>query len=119
MRVRELDKSIDSLIIEYNGKKLRYSHGPIVALNSLWPAKSETTPTKITLYKDNKEVGRIDAKGIWAIFRLIERSDKREWQGDKLLASYVINQKKFTLEIASSGARNPFNFSTLRDFKCP
>ena len=119
IRVKELDKGVDSLVFEYDGKKLRYSHGPIIALNSLWPAKSESAPTKITLLKDYKEVGRIDAKGIWAIFRLIEKSDKREWQGSKLLASYVVNQKKFTLEIASSGTRNPFNFSTLRDFKCP
>ncbi|OOS06119.1 type VI secretion system protein ImpL [Moraxella cuniculi DSM 21768] len=119
IRVKELDKSVDSLIVEYDGKKLRYSHGPVVALNSLWPARSESASTKITLHKDNKEIGRIDAKGIWSIFRLIEKSDKREWQGSKLLASYLVNQKKFTLEIASSNTRSPFNFSTLRDFKCP
>lgn len=117
--IKELDKSVDSIIIEYSDKNFKYSHGPLNVVDLTWPPKNEKLEAKIRLIKDNKEIANITSNGIWSIFRLIEKSDKREWQNNKLLTEYIIDEKKIKLEFSSRDGRNPFNFSILRDFKCP
>lgn len=119
IRVKYLDKTIDSLIIEYNGKQYKYSHGPIVDFNLIWPVKNSNSETKLRLIKDNKEVGNISTKGDWSIFKIIEKSKNIDLKHSGLFAEYNINEKKIVLEILSKSSNNPFDLSIFRNFRCP
>lgn len=119
VRIKYLDKTIDSLIIEYNGKQYKYSHGPIIDFNLVWPVKNDNSEAKLRLLKDNKEVGNISTKGDWSIFKLIEKSQNIDLKHSGLFVEYKINEKKIILEILPKSSNNPFDLSTFRSFRCP
>lgn len=119
VRVMSLDKNVDSVVIDYDGSKYTYSHGPIVPYNLNWPTKTEDGQVSLTLFAGKKAVGTLKQQGPWAIFRLIEAGTVIKQEGNSMLVNFAINGKKLALDINTPGGRNPFNLSLLRSFQCP
>lgn len=119
IRIKHLDKTADSLIIEYNGKQYKYSHGPIIDFNLIWPTKNNDSETKLRIIKNNKDIGSISTRGDWSIFKLIEKSQNINLKHNLLSVEYHINGKKIILEILPKSLNNPFDLSIFRNFKCP
>lgn len=119
IKVKSLDKNVDTVVIQYAGTQKKYSHGPIIPINMTWPPKGEDTTASIALYSESNELGRISSDGLWSIFRLIDVSDNPKWQAETVTLPYTIDKKKVVLELVITGSKNTFNMSLLRNFQCP
>ena len=119
IKVINLDKDVDKLIIEHNKKKYVYSHGPIIPINLSWPISNDSPLSSLTTFKGKDEVGSIKERGDWSIFRLIEDGKIIKQSNREMILSYELNGKNVTLSLTTDTPINPFNLELLRSFRCP
>lgn len=115
-KIDQLDKTIDTVILSFEQKKLTYSHGPVNATYFNWPHTKDKTASLI-LIADGKEVGSIKKQGEWALFKLVDAGDITKTR-EGIQVSYAIKDKKVTVTYETSG-KNPLDLNMIRSFSCP
>lgn len=65
------------------------------------------------------EIARIEAEGPWALFRLMDRAEKRNAGEQRIEAGFGDGAARSTLAIALPTKRNPFSRAGLWSFRCP
>lgn len=118
MKIINMDKKIDNLSINYNGKTMDYYHGPQKTFAISWPAQDNQFTMKATSSKDKPAI--LDVKGEWALFKLLDKASKviNTDDGKGVLATFNLDKKPVYIEFKSVSGSNPFNMATFKDFKC-
>lgn len=113
-----MTKEIKELIINYDGKKMVYYHGPQKSTKLTWPASTNTLSFKIITF-DNK-TRTLETKGDWSIFKMIDQSTQviNTKDGDGIIATFGFNEHEVHLELKSISGPNPFLLTGLRGFVC-
>ena len=60
----------------------------------------------------------MERHGAWSFFRMLDAASVLA-QGDKAIASFVIEGKEVSYQFAAGATVNPLTLPALRDFKCP
>ena len=60
----------------------------------------------------------LERRGAWSLFHLMDAASVLN-QGDKAIASFVVEGKEVSYEFAASATPNPLTTRALREFKCP
>ncbi len=84
-------------------------YGPAIA--GAAPAGGDAPP--------GPEIARIETEGPWALFRLMDRAEKRNAGEQAIEASLGEGTARTTLKIALPTKRNPFSRAGLWSFRCP
>lgn len=118
MKIIAMDKKIDNLSINYNGKTMDYYHGPQKTFTIAWPAQDNQFVMKATSSIDKPST--LDVKGKWAIFKLMDKATKiiKTDDGKGVLATFNLDKKPVYIEFKSVSGTNPFNMALFKEFKC-
>ena len=116
-----LDPEVTQFLIEVDGQKITYEHGPARGQLLVWPG-SEGFGTARYLF-NAFEAGLSSGttrEGPWALFRLLDDSEiKASEQRDLFVIIFQSGGFRAIYEMRASSVANPFRLRALRNFRCP
>ncbi|ABM60957.1 type VI secretion protein IcmF/TssM N-terminal domain-containing protein [Halorhodospira halophila] len=89
---------------ESDGEALRYRNGPPVSASLRWPQGSPEPGRIAAVSAHNGAMGRVEAEGPWALFRLLSRAEERE----QVRSSAV--RVRWSLHEAQEASHQPVEF---------
>jgi type VI secretion system protein ImpL len=81
-----------------------------------WPGPS--TRTAISVSSDAGAPSVLERTGPWSLFRMLEAGSLSA-KGETASASFIVAGQELNYQISTGSVRNPFNLTTLREFRCP
>ena len=117
----DLDAKSTQVIVEIDGQTLSYDHGPPRGEKMVWPGPSGVGHVRIAFQPQAQGTPTvIEQDGVWAWFRVLERSQLRQLAGaDQYLATFKVGDRSATFEIRANSVVNPFISNQLESFRCP
>lgn len=135
VKVVEMDPAITELILDLDGQRLRYVHGPVRPLRATWPgprgsmvaqlSAKPAQPVQASLPEvptglvASTASTAISTSGPWALLKLLSRGRSVQGAGAEYLVEYDFDGRKAVLEISSDSLPNPQTVNLLRAFRCP
>ncbi|MBI6550368.1 type VI secretion system membrane subunit TssM [Xenorhabdus lircayensis] len=121
VRTVDMDNDILSMILDVDGQRLQYSHGPPVSQLLNWPGPNGTNQVRIQLNLADGTTASLITSGPWALNRLIDLkkySTMSQNTGNSmgLFATFNISGHDISLEFTPNSIFSPFQ---LPDFTCP
>ncbi|MBD2810669.1 type VI secretion system membrane subunit TssM [Xenorhabdus sp. Vera] len=125
VRPVSMDNNILSMILDIDGQKLEYSHGPQFSQLISWPGPAKKNHIHIQLNLSNGTTANFSISGFWALNRLLDLAkqphnsnrDEPSYTDDmSLRAIFNIKGYTFSLDFIPSSVFNPFK---LPVFSCP
>jgi type VI secretion system protein ImpL len=121
LRPTRMDASTTHFMLNVDGQRTTYSHGPIMNQTFKWPGNTgfsqvqfQFTPPTASGQSGNT------VPGPWAWFRLLDKSSVSETSVSELFeATFSLDERWVTYELRANSAFNPFNLPELRAFRCP
>lgn len=114
-----LDANVQSFLLDLEGEKFRYRHGPARVQQAHWPAQDSTSQVRIVFEDASGSQITRSREGPWAWFRLLDQADLESVSSDRIRVTFTVSGRKSTWEIHASSVVNPFNISELQKFRCP
>jgi len=114
-----LDANVQSFLLDLEGQKLQYRHGPARVTRVQWPYPDSTGQVRIVFEDASGKRLTRSKDGPWAWFRLLDQATMETISSDKLLATFDVSGRKVTWEIQASSVVNPFVIKQLQQFRCP
>ncbi|PHM60145.1 type VI secretion system membrane subunit TssM [Xenorhabdus ishibashii] len=125
VRPINMDNDILSMVLDIDGQRLEYSHGPQLSQLISWPGPANTNQVRIQLNLTNGTTANLSTSGFWALNRLLDNA-KRIWRGKaenptnvgdmSLWVRFNISGHTVLLEFTPNSIFSPFN---LPAFSCP
>jgi len=117
----EMDASIQQFILDVDGKLVKYSHGPQVAVPVQFPGPGGRSMVRASISPAPASGSSgIKFEGPWALFRMfdgVQIADTK--QSERFVATINVEGRRTTFEIFASSVRNPFRLPELSQFRCP
>ena len=114
----EMDTSLREFLLDADGQKVRYDHGPQLPQSVRWPGPRGNGVVRVSALPAGS-TGMIN-EGPWAILRLFERVNLTAGPStEKFRATFVIDGKNAVFDITASSVRNPLRLNEMRQFSCP
>lgn len=105
-----LDASLKQVDLTGGGKTLGYWHGLVTGANYVWPQKGELAgQTSLTMTDLNGMTQRKEARGEWALFRLLQAGTIKRQENNTCLMEVQINGKWAQYLIQFRNQLNPFD----------
>ncbi|AYA40071.1 type VI secretion system membrane subunit TssM [Xenorhabdus nematophila] len=121
-----MDNNILNMILDIDGQKLQYSHGPKRSQLISWPGSGKTNQVNIQLNLSDGTTASLSTSGFWALNRLLDHAQQLYHNGDTddsayadetgLKAIFNIRGHTVSLGFTPSSVFSPFN---LPSFSCP
>ena len=121
LRPVRMDATTTHFMLNIDGQRTTYSHGPIMNQNFSWPG---TTGFSQVQYQFNPPTADGQSgntlAGPWAFFRLLDTADVSETNISEVYqATFKLGERWVTYELRANSAFNPFNLTEIRAFRCP
>jgi len=117
----EMDAAIQQFILDVDGKLVKYSHGPQVAVPVQFPGPGGRSMVRASISPAPASGSSgIKFEGPWALFRMfdgVQIADTK--QSERFVATINVEGRRTTFEIFASSVRNPFRLPELSQFRCP
>ncbi len=113
-----LDAEVSQFLIDLEGQKFTYRHGPHRVRNARWPGPSPGQVRVVFKASDGSQPS-LTADGPWAWFRILDQSQVESVTSDRLLATFERGGYQARYEIRASSVVNPFTVKELQRFRCP
>jgi type VI secretion system protein ImpL len=115
-----LDSDVARFMLDLDGQKLTYRHGPARTTRLVWPAPDATGRVSV-LFEDLNRKSVSDAEeGPWAWFRLLDKMQVKDTQqADRFVVSFQLEGHTARFELRASSIINPFRMPELEAFRCP
>ena len=116
-----MDNEVARFVLDLDGQKLTYRHGPARATKLIWPPPDGTTGQTRILFEDiNKRAHSDVEEGVWAWFKLQDKAEMKDTPlADRFLLTFTLEGHKIELELSASSVINPFRMPELESFTCP
>lgn len=116
-----MDPKITQLNLKVDGKRIGYSHGPVVQTAVKWPGSLVGTGVNMSVRPaTNTAKNGVTATGPWGLLRWIESADSINVSvsGDPI---FTFNQDNRKVDLAISGlmSNDELIVNLLTDFRCP
>ena len=112
-----LDADVERLVLEINGQRYEYSHGPQTRWSIKWPGDA-AEQVVATFYSGPGPGAAAVFEGPWAFFRLVDASAITPQSDVRFLLNVQAGGHSARLQLDASSIRNPFGGSTLSRFRC-
>lgn len=114
-----LDAALKQVDLVGGGKTLSYWHGLVTGESYSWPQKGEiASHASLTLTDLNGMTHRKEARGEWALFRLLQQGTIKRQENNTCLMEVQINGKWAQFLIQFRNQLNPFD-PTVSSFTLP
>lgn len=114
-----LDAQAYEFVIELDGQRFRYRHGPALAKSARWPQPESPGLVRMELEDTGGQKHHVVREGPWAWFRALDESTLQVVAPDRLKATFEVGGRTATYEIQASSVVNPFSMGELQSFRCP
>ncbi|MEJ1408776.1 MAG: type VI secretion system membrane subunit TssM [Candidatus Sedimenticola sp. (ex Thyasira tokunagai)] len=116
-----LDSKSSRFVLDLDGQKLAYRHGPARTTKLTWPPPDGTTGRSKILFEDvNGGTFSQVEEGVWGWFKLLKDADVKETPlADRFLVTFTREGHKIELELKANSVINPFRMRMLESFNCP
>jgi type VI secretion system protein ImpL len=119
LRPVRMDPITTHFMLNLDGQRINYSHGPLVSETLNWPSNSTFSQAQIQFSPTTASGGSRTESGAWAWFRLLDKSNMQAGQGPEQFAlTFMLEDRWISYELRARSAYNPFNISQLRSFAC-
>lgn len=119
LRPVRMDPDTTHFMLNLDGQRINYSHGPLVSETLNWPSNSTFSQVQIQFSPPTASGGSRTESGPWAWFRLLDKSNMEPGQGPEQFAlTFTLENRWISYELRARSAFNPFNISQLRSFRC-
>jgi type VI secretion system protein ImpL len=132
VQVAAFGQGVATVELSSGGTRYRFTAGNNQPRPLLWSANGGLPEASIVLYgaggvdaksggdgPPGPEIDRIEAEGPWALFRLMDKADKRNAGERMIRAEFGEGAARTTLAIALPTKRNPFSRAGIWSFRCP
>jgi len=114
----EMDTSLREFLLDADGQKVRYDHGPQLPQTVRWPGPRGSGVVRVSALPAGA-TGMLN-EGPWAMLRLFERVNLQPGpSSEKFRATFEIDGRRAVFDITASSVRNPLRLPELRTFSCP
>ena len=116
-----LDANITQFLLDLEGQKLEYRHGPTRLSKLQWPGPEPAGGVRLVFVDINGNRYSIARDGPWAWFRILDDATLEATdRPDRFHVTFNVKSHKASYELRlSSSVLNPFRPGTLREFNCP
>ncbi len=116
-----LDSKSSRFVLDLDGQKLAYRHGPARTTKLTWPPPDGTTGRSKILFEDvDGGTSSQVEEGVWGWFKLLKDADVKETPlADRFLVTFSREGHKIELELKANSVINPFRMQMLESFNCP
>ena len=131
VQVAAFGQGVATVELSSGGTRYRFTAGNNQPRPLLWSANGGLPEASIVLYgaggvdaknggdgPPGPEIDRIEAEGPWALFRLMDKADKRNAGERMIRAEFGEGAERTTLAIALPTKRNPFSRAGIWSFRC-
>ncbi|PHM73435.1 type VI secretion system membrane subunit TssM [Xenorhabdus kozodoii] len=125
VRPVSMDNDILSMVLDVDGQKLEYSHGPQLLQLINWPGPARNNMVRMQLNLNDGTTANLSTTGFWALNRLLDqakrirhdKTEKSSYASDmSLWAKFDISGHTVLLEFTPNSIFSPFS---LPRFSCP
>jgi type VI secretion system protein ImpL len=115
-----LDATVDNVVLEVDGERVTYAHGPPEVTQLTWPGKAGGR-TRVALTPTRPDVANsIQRDGPWAWFRLLDAAESRRTNvSDRSEIVFNLGGRIASFQLRAGSALNPFTLPALKSFSCP
>jgi len=114
-----MDPNTTHFMLNIDGQRLNYSHGPLVSESLSWPSSSSFSQVQIQFSPETSMGGSRTENGAWAWFRMLDNSTiQKGATPEQFKLTFTLADRWITYELRARSAYNPFNLSQLRSFEC-
>jgi len=115
-----LDANVSRFLLDLDGQKVSYSHGPARTHHLTWPAPDASGRVRIVFEDLDGKRSSLAKEGPWAWFRLLDDMQVKETrQADRFLVTFKAGGHTARFELRASSVINPFRLPELEEFHCP
>lgn len=112
-----LDQKTLKFVLDVDGQRLEYSHGPRVPRQVSWPG--QTAGTASVTFEDGAAVRPTrEFKGEWALFRLLDTSQIQADSATRYQVTFQMSGHEARIVLDALSVRNPFGSRDLQQFRC-
>ncbi|MDX7989786.1 type VI secretion system membrane subunit TssM [Xenorhabdus littoralis] len=123
VRPISMDNNVLSMILDVDGQKLQYSHGPQLSQLISWPGPAKSNQVHMQLNLNDGTTVNLSTSGFWALNRLLDQAQRiphgsTEDSSDDmgLQAMFNIKGHSVSLDFTPNSVFSPFR---LPVFSCP
>lgn len=113
-----LSDASNAVMLELEGERVVYFHGPIQAKSITWPSKQPANMSRIAFQPGGWQQAKTE-NGDWSPFRLFDDA-KIESESDGLFRVKFDNSgQNAEFDVQFGSVLNPFRLKAMSDFACP
>lgn len=114
-----MDANITSIVIDIEGQRVTYAHGPAIPTTVDWPGPGPRQ-VRVQLSPPAPGGSGVTESGAWGWFRLLDAS-KVTPAGipEQFDVTFQAGDRSARFRLAANSAFNPFGSNLLRAFRCP
>ena len=114
-----LDAEVKRFLLDMNGQKLSYQHGPARTTKVEWPGPDDSNRVHVSFERIGAGSFSIAKEGPWAWFKLLDVSTMgRKSSADQIQVTFSTAGLKARYQIQASSVTNPFTKRDLAKFRC-
>ena len=114
-----MDPQTTHFMLNIDGQRMNYSHGPLVSETLSWPSSSAFSQVQIQFSPETAMGGSRTENGAWAWFRMLDNSSIQPGDGpEQFRLTFSLADRWISYDLRAHSAYNPFNLSQLRSFHC-
>ncbi len=114
-----MSPDITVFVMDVDGQKLTYDHGPIRPVSMKWPGPNNSGQVSIELLPPVHGSSGLSKEGSWALFRVFDEAKITRTSNPTIfIMTFNIDGREAKFELRADSAINPFQLSDLEAFRC-
>jgi len=115
-----MDPSITQFVLDIEGKRVTYDHGPAIPTSVTWPGQGpKQVRIEMSPPSPSGPSGTTES-GPWGWFRLLDESRLTpSGTREQFEVTFTVGGRSARFKLAATSAFNPFGSDMLRGFRCP
>jgi len=114
-----LDAQVTQFLLNLEGQRFVYRHGPAKFTDARWPGTSGSTQVRIVFEGSDGVQSSQTEEGPWAWFRILDQAEKQITSPELFIATFAVDGRKAKYQVRASSVVNPFVMQDLQTFQCP
>lgn len=114
-----LTNASSAVMLEIEGERVVYYHGPVQAKSITWPSRENTASLSRIAFQPGGWQQAKTENGDWSPFRLFDGADIENQSGDLLRVRFENGGQAAEFDIQFGSVLNPFKLDAIASFACP
>jgi type VI secretion system protein ImpL len=114
-----LTNASSAVMLEIEGERVVYYHGPVQAKSITWPSRENTASLSRIAFQPGGWQQAKTENGDWSPFRLFDGADIESQSDDLLRVRFENGGQAAEFDIQFGSVLNPFKLDAIASFACP